>query len=549
MALFISYLQDYWHYKRVELAKKVNGLLYFFKRLPVIGKYIPISIYKSYGIKQVLTILGMIFSFMFSFFAKIFWLGLYYGVGLLLNNGGFSGRNIDFFSDQSLLSGLFYWWIFVPIFLGFYNGYAFSAHKPLIDFIDHFNLSRTTVVRGHTIVDVGIQGLAYLPAALIYGALLHRPLETLLFVLLSYWGINYLFLYLGRIIYTWHLSKKMRLSLGTIAACLIFGAVAFIYWQKLIVPIMSVFVSWIGVLAFVMLLAGSTYLLLHFKKENDYLLYWINQATVTLVRAKDQASTNSYISEGIAMQKKLVISNEGEYSQLHGSQYLNALLFSRYRSILNKALRIRFLGIGAALLLVTGASLFGLFRSVSAHDMTATLPVLFFVMYMITFGKKVVQMVFVNCDVSMLYYPFYREASTIISGFNYRFKQTLFYNGLLSAGILSVYLLLSALNHFFLSWDFFAVLFLLLLALSALFSFHELFIYYLIQPFTGDMEVVSPLYKVISGVFYWISYMNIQVHFTGFYYALIVSVLCLLYVGIGFVVIYKKAPQTFKIKG
>lgn len=104
------------------------------------------------------------------------------------------------------------------------------------------------------------------------------------------------------------------------------------------------------------------------------------------------------------------------------------------------------------------------------------------------------------------------------------------------------------LNGFFLSWTFFGVLALLLLALSALFSFHELFIYYLIQPFTSEMEVVSPLYKIIAILFYWIAYGNLQLKVSGFFYAIIVSVACLLYVGIGFVIIYKKAPKTFRIK-
>ncbi|WP_321387504.1 hypothetical protein [uncultured Enterococcus sp.] len=549
MTLFTAYLKDYWYYKRVGIASKVNGLIYYFQRIPFIGKFIPQTIYKTYGIKQALSVLGVIFSYVTSFSAKFFWLALYYGAAILLSGMGITGEKIDFFNQQIFLSGLFCWWLFVPVFLGFYNGYAFSAHKPLVDFIDQFNLSRTIVVRGHMIMDVGIQGLAYIPAGLVYGALLGRPIEVLLFILFTYWGFNYLFLYLGRFLYTLHLSKKMRWALGSVVAVFIFVGTGLIYWQQLVIPIVSVFVSWIGVVLFGLFFAVGTYLLLHFKQENEYLLYWINQATVTLDQAKKQTSKNNYISEGLAMQRKLEISNEGEFSHLQGSQYLNALLFSRYRTILNKALRLRFLGIAAALVAVIGASLFGLFRSVTAHEMTVTLPILFFLMYLMTFGKKVVQMVFVNCDVSMLYYPFYREASTIISGFNYRFKQTLFYNGLLSVGIFSVYLLLSVLNNFFLSWDFFAVLLLLLLALSALFSFHELFVYYLIQPFSGDMEVVSPLYKIISGVFYWISYMNVQVRFTGFYYALTVSVLSLLYVGIGFIVIYKKAPQTFRIKG
>ena len=40
------------------------------------------------------------------------------------------------------------------------------------------------------------------------------------------------------------------------------------------------------------------------------------------------------------------------------------------------------------------------------EDLTALLPALFLVMYFGSLGKAIVQMVFVNCDISMLYYPF-----------------------------------------------------------------------------------------------------------------------------------------------
>lgn len=52
---------------------------------------------------------------------------------------------------------------------------------------------------------------------------------------------------------------------------------------------------------------------------------------------------------------------------------------------------------------------------------------------------------------------------------------------------------------------------LLLISLTALFSFHDLFIYYILQPFTKDMEVINPVYKFLSGALYWVAYLNIKV--------------------------------------
>ena len=104
-------------------------------------------------------------------------------------------------------------------------------------------------------------------------------------------------------------------------------------------------------------------------------------------------------------------------------------------------------------------------------------------------------------DISMLYYPF-------LSG---RKKRS-------QVGLITVFIKINVLQRSlcgkyfggFLLWDllnglqeatwyFIEVLFLLLTSLTALFSFHELFIYYLLQPFTGDMRVVNPVYKFVSG--------------------------------------------------
>lgn len=67
------------------------------------------------------------------------------------------------------------------------------------------------------------------------------------------------------------------------------------------------------------------------------------------------------------------------------------------------------------------------------------------------------------------------------------------------------------------------------------------------------MSVKSPLYKVITWVFYYFAYMNTQVRATGFLYVIFISIISILYVAIGLVaiglvVIYKMAPKTFKIK-
>lgn len=170
------------------------------------------------------------------------------------------------------------------------------------------------------------------------------------------------------------------------------------------------------------------------------------------------------------------------------------------------------------------------------------------IMYVASFGKQVVQMLFVNCDSSMLYYPFYRTKTNILKSFTYRFKQTFYYNSLIVIGMFLLFLILHMTHDFLLSSTFFDVLLSLLISLSLLFSFHELFIYYLLQPFTSDLSVKNPLCQIITGVFYGFSYMNMSINIQTSTYVVSISIISLLYVAIGFMVIYRVAPKTFRVK-
>lgn len=551
MIEFMHYLREYWAYHQVNLSTKVNGLLYFLKRIPLIGKKIPLSIYRSYAIKQVLAVIFLIGTLLKRFVTKFLWLG----AAFLLACGFTALRSSQNMNDlfypirpEMFSLGLFIWFFLVVLFMGFFSGYMIESKKSEVRFVDNFQLSKKRFFRGAMLLDILSEAICYLPTAFVYGLLIQQELRVMASVFCLYLAGNLFFQYLGRLLFMQQYSKSVRWLIGSLAATIILGTGGLLLWRDFGVTLGAALFSvpTIAIAALVAIL--SWYLLVHYKQETDFLLYMNQQNTLLAAKASTNVNRDKYLGEGLTMQKKLTLDSQESFQNLNGSQYLNALLFSRYRSILNKALRYRLYGIAVAWVLVLIGTLFNMFDLLDQEMMTAVLPSLFFIMYLITFGKKIVQLVFVNCDISMLYYPFYREASTILSGFNDRFKRTLFYNGILCIGIFSVFLLATVLNHFFLDWAFLGVLVLLLFSLSLLFSFHELFIYYLLQPFTGDMEVVSPVYKLISGVFYGIAYMQMQMRITGLFYAIGVSLVSLLYVAIGFFVIYKKAPSTFRIR-
>jgi hypothetical protein len=87
-----------------------------------------------------------------------------------------------------------------------------------------------------------------------------------------------------------------------------------------------------------------------------------------------------------------------------------------------------------------------------------------------------------------------------------------------------------------------------MLSLSILFSFHELFVYYILQPFTSDFEVKNPVYKFVDWLFYMLAYVSLQIKSVGFEYGIIISIFSIFYFIVGVVVIIKVAPKTFKLK-
>lgn len=169
-------------------------------------------------------------------------------------------------------------------------------------------------------------------------------------------------------------------------------------------------------------------------------------------------------------------------------------------------------------------------------------------LFFISVGRNVVQSMFVNCDVSVLSYPFYRQKQVIISSFFYRLKRIFIYNGAVNAILFFWIVVLSIVVVGTKAISFLWVILLIMLSLTLLFSFHELFIYYILQPFTTNFQVVNPVYKWVNGLFYIFAFINLQIDSAGMIYAVSLAGVSLLYVIIGSIVISRVAPKTFKLK-
>ncbi|HEM4279198.1 hypothetical protein HO431_09930 [Streptococcus suis] len=535
-------LRYFWYQEKYNLYRTVNGFFYYLRKLPLVGKSIPESIFKSYSFKSGLFLILHILSIPSRFLVKGLWLALnFYFASFWINllaNGHLTSWQIQ---DENWLLGFSMWMVFVGYTYRFGKGFEPFITKSEREFMQNFGLSQSSFLQSQLFVEPIITSLSYLPALLIFSSLsgnwLYLPLGLLTIPAGSFTGQALNRWFFNRRILSRRNSWQSWVILGTglaVIACLIL-------FRNHLSPI---FLLPVLVCQILLIWFGYGYL----KQQTnhlDYLYYCMDQSLQMDKKIFEMTKGNEYTRQGLQMQAKLNIEKGKDLSHLSGMTYLNALLFDRYKKVLYKKVRGWVLSLVVILVALEAFRYYLEPFELTDAVLLRCLPFSFMIMYVASSGKVVAQMVFVNCDISMLHYPFYREAKTIIAGFNYRFLQTFKLNLIFA---FSLFLAIMVLGRFAFSLETILLTALLLISLTALFSFHDLFIYYILQPFTKDMEVVNPVYKFLSGALYWVAYLNIKLDIGSHLYILLISLAMIAYVSIGYWILLKKAPQTFRLK-
>ncbi|WP_058302350.1 hypothetical protein [Gorillibacterium timonense] len=244
--------------------------------------------------------------------------------------------------------------------------------------------------------------------------------------------------------------------------------------------------------------------------------------------------------------------DSGKHARLTGYRYLNALFFARYRHLLIVPLKKRLMGIGIAVLLGTLVLL--LTPDLSAVQKAintvkwGNLKLIFLIaMAFLVLGEPYIKNLFYHCDRSLLRYSFYRSRSAILENYRIRLGKLLAANLLIAVVLALGILLLLLMADISLTQDWLFQL-LTLPALAAFYSVHYLSLYYLFQPYSTEMNVKSPFYHVISSLvvpvaaclFLWIP--ESSAFAAGCFAA------TLLYGGVVYGVLGKYGARTFRLK-
>ncbi len=241
--------------------------------------------------------------------------------------------------------------------------------------------------------------------------------------------------------------------------------------------------------------------------------------------------------------------NTKKYDEKHGYEYLNSIFFLRFRRILIKPIKQRIVIIGVLFLIAT---YFVFFMPERRGDLVNafknSIPILVFIMYSLSTGERICKAMFYNCDLSLLRYAYYREGNVIISNFTLRLKMVIILN-IIPALTLCIAIVCIILASGYSSYIVGMIpLFLSILCLACFFSIHHLFMYYVLQPYTAELTVKSPLFKIINMVMYLVSYMCLQVRTSSYYFTTWIIITTIVYMVIALILTYRVAPRTFKLK-
>lgn len=238
--------------------------------------------------------------------------------------------------------------------------------------------------------------------------------------------------------------------------------------------------------------------------------------------------------------------------QREGFSLLNHLFFKRHRRLLIKPVIIKtvitgILGIGLCILFVY---LFATGEQTQEAVVQGS-PFIFsfipFIMYTLCNNENITKAMFANCDLALITHRFYREPDNILEMFKLRFRSLLKINALPT-----VVLMLSLLIWGFVIqngiWINILTAEIMVASLGVFFTIHTLFMYYVFQPYNADLDVKNPVFSTVNFAIYLICFGLFQLQPKSFLLAPILIVATLIYPIVALQIIHKHATKTFRLR-
>ena len=533
--------------RMLVFVQQVNVLLYYVRKLPLVGEKIPYRLYGETDIKKAIGAIPVVFSVIGAFVGTF----LYFLLMIKLPANwiqGFWEKEGIFVDQKAVMVYLFLIFSFLPgSFL--VSNLTEGAKKDYV-LLHVMRIPAAQHYRSKMVLKGVKDSICFLVPLLWFGF----GAESALFVV-SLFFTRYIG-HAGILQHYRHSEKKGKKvfwkSLGK--TFLMFGiilalgygvaaAVPRLFFDRYVMAEVVVFLSFtlVGMFCFSKVWKYGGYTI--FAKKMVSLKDFLEQDdAVKEARAADVQIQDKDISKEELRSRK--------YEEKEGYDYLNAIFFERHKRIVSRAVKSRIIIIlavgliGAVALLFVGEQM----KQKTFEAMTQMMPVMVFVMYLESTGGRICKAMFFNCDISLLKYGYYREADAILKNFKIRLRKLLMLDAVPAAIICGMILLWTLLCGEILAvWKVIPLMAGSLL-LSAFFCLFHLFMYYITQPYTEEKTVKSPIFSVVNALVYFGCYLCLQIQTGSWLFTLGVLAVTIIFIPLSYFCVFRFAPKTFKIR-
>lgn len=514
---------------KLENAYKTNSMIYSLKGLPIIKKILPNSLYKSKGLKIIVSIIN-IFKNIIGIFL---WKFIYIMLMIFLVSQELKTNTVNtflhIFTFLSLIGGVMNTHFFTP-----------SKDKYYALILMKMDAKKYAISSILALIIENIIGL--IPFTIIFGLRSGLPLIICMIlpvfvVMIKLIFINYELSYFKK---AKNSNKETPLvKVAWILTIILFiasymGPVVGIMINRVVFTIIFAIISILGMYSFIKIC--------NFK---EYEKMYKKLITVESV----QEIENLIKTENVKQKAKEQIEYEEFVTNKKGFSYIHELFVKRHKKILTKAVKKQAIVIVSVLIIAIIAVLMNKDVSNNINNMMLTyLPYSVFIMYILNRGTTLTQAMFMNCDYSMLTYRIYRTPKVVLGLFKQRLK-TLIKINLVPAIIIAIGLPLllyltggtdNILNY--------AVLFITIISMSIFFSVHYLVMYYLLQPYNVATEMKNSTYVLVQNLTYVVCYFMTELKLPTIPFGIVITTFSILYCIISLILAYKLAPKTFKLR-
>ncbi len=510
---------------KIDMTYAINSFIYSIKHLPIFKDLFPDnSLYKSKKLKAVIRILGILLSSARVILYKILYFWTIYMIA-------------SYLTPKNITTGILHiYFIFTTLGIIINNKILTTNTKKYFSIV-LFNMDAKNFMKANFWSDRIINFILH---SICLWFLIKSP-SIFIFTIFMFLGR-----FLGERI---NLLYYKKYKMPIIYNYTIYWTVLFLSLGACLLPLIDTQVSKEVVLVIDMIMIPIAIVCYYglVKIDNYKLIY---KRMNTKVAALNSNQSKDYSRQAIVdIKEKDKKIDEKKLKGKKGYDLFNTIFFERHKEILLRSAKW-LAAISLLIIVVVGILMIAsptLQKSLN-NFLLNNIAWFVIIMYFINRGAIITQAMFYNCDHSMLTFNFYRNPKVILNVFKTRLltvsKVNLIPAVVIAIG-LPILLYISGGTTNILDYISIPIF---IIVLSIFFSIHYLVIYYLFQPYDKNMKMKSITYSIISAMTYIISYSLTDFRMSTTMFSILAIIATVTYSIIALVLVYKKSPQTFKIK-